>query len=326
MKKGISPGILVGVIAVIATLTVILIFISPKLTDILFSSGGQSQCQFNLLLSKTAETATFGFGKKMPVDCQTIRKTITQNDLAKYSGLASQAITSYKTSLVTADFPNNQQGKDKWALAHIIANDMTKCYDRGWKGKLGIGSLQAIEKLDAFKTKTDYLCILCTRYTFDNYASALPQFDMKPWLENNLIQSKTFYDYLTENNKNYFSKANIARSKVDTKKPLVVMYVADSAGQGAVLIAPYEQITTNLGTVLYAQSTLVTAAERFIGLPTRLFGVTENTYFGLVDTEKEGDLYSGLGVTFNTGDIVASTSSTYPMYKRIAKCSTIIGD
>lgn len=327
MKRGLTPGILVGVIAVVAALTVTLVMVVPKLTEVLFTSGEQSQCQFNLLISKAAETATFGFGKEMPVECKTTRKTITQNDLARYTALASQAIGKYPpNSLIAVDYQNDQQGRDKWALANIIANDMKSCYDRGWRGKLEIGNLPTIRRLSTFEKKTDYLCILCTRYLFDDYTSNLPEFSIRSWLENNVVQSKTFYDYLTNDNSNTFAKANIARSEITPKKPMVLMYVADSAGQGAVSLAPYDQITTNLGTVLHAESTVTTGVERIFGLPTRLLGLTEDTYFGLVDIEKDAELYSGLGVTFHTGDIAVSASSEYPMYKRIAKCSTILGD
>jgi len=139
MKKGIAPGILVSTIAAVAVLTVILIFLAPKITDILMGAGEQAQCQFSLLLSKTAETVTFGFGKEVPVECKTTRKTITQNDLARYTGLATQAISNYPSSSEAGKiFTNDQQGKDKWALAKIIANDMKSCYDRGWRGKLNI--------------------------------------------------------------------------------------------------------------------------------------------------------------------------------------------
>lgn len=327
MKKGLTPGILVGVIAVVATLVILLITVMPQLIEILYSSGEQSQCQFNLLLSKVAETTTLGFGKEMPVECKTTRKTITQNDLARYTALASQAIEKYSpNSLIVADYQNDQQGRDKWALANIIANDMKSCYDRGWRGKLEIGNLPTIKQLSTFEKNTDYLCILCTRYLFDDYTSNLPEFSIRPWLENNVMQSKTFYDYLTNDNSNTFAKANIARSEITPKKPMVLMYVADSAGQGAVLMAPYDQITTNLGTVLHAEGTVTTGVERIFGLPTRLLGLTEDTYFGLVDIKKDAELYSDLGVTFHTGDIAVSASSEYPMYKKTAKCSTILGD
>lgn len=329
MKKGISPGILVGVIAVVAALTVTLIMVVPKLTDVLFTSGEQSQCQFNLLISKTAETATFGFGKKMPVDCETTRKTITQNDLARYTALASQAIEKYPpNSAASKEFPLTQEGKDKWALANIIANDMKSCYDRGWKGQLNLGTVPGIEGVVGGALGTlgeDYLCILCTRYTFDNYVSTIQNFPIKPWLEQNVVQDRTFYDYLKKDDKDQFAITSLARSYITPKDPLTVMFVADAKGQGAVMTAPYSKITSKLGESVILTNILATQEHM-----NNLYGSAD--YVGQTTVDKnDPSSWVRAGIAGGPVGIVLNIFDAHPVnvlygWRIPVKCKTIIGD
>ncbi len=323
MKKGLTPGILVGVIAVVATLVILLITVMPQLIEILYSSGEQSQCQFNLLLSKTAESVTFGFGKEMPVECKTTRKTITQNDLARYTALASQAISKYPPNSDAAkEFTDTQEGKDKWALANMIANDMKSCYDRGWRGQLDLGSVSGVKGAVGGALGTlgeDYLCILCNRYSFDDYVSTIPSFPIKPWLEQNVVQERTFYDYLRKDDKDDFAKTNLYRSYVTTKDPLTVMFVADTNGQGSVLLAPYSKLTSKLGESVVAKNFLATQENM-------------NSQYGYADyigsytnTDAEAILgslaFGPIGAPF-----VLFTVGTNYLWRVPVKCHTIIGD
>jgi hypothetical protein len=323
MKRGLTPGILVGVIAVVAALTVTLIMVVPKLTDVLFTSGEQSQCQFNLLLSKTAETATFGFGKEMPVDCKTTRKTITQNDLARYTALASQAIEKYPPNSAAAkEFPLTQEGKDKWALANIIANDMKSCYDRGWRGQLDLGSVPGVKGAVGGALGTlgeDYLCILCTRYTFDQYTSTIPSFPIKPWLEQNVVQDRTFYDYLKKDDNDQFAKTSIARSYITPKEPLTVMFVADTNGQGAVLITPYSKLTSKLGESVIATNVLATQEQM-----NNLYGYAE--YIGAYTRTDAETIIGSLAFGPIGAPLVLFTVGTNYLWRVPVKCHTIIGD
>lgn len=270
-KKGLTPGILVGVIAVVAALTVTLVMVVPKLTEVLFTSGEQSQCQFNLLISKAAETATFGFGKEMPVECKTTRKTITQNDLARYTALASQSISKYPPNSEAAKtFSDTQEGKDKWALANIIANDMKSCYDRGWRGQLKIGEAPALKGIFG-GLGSDFLCILCTRYTFDSGVAQVAQnpFLLKSWAETNIAGQKTFYDYLTNDGQDALAVSTISKSQITTKEPLTVLFLANSKGEGGAYIAPYSVLTSDIGLTVqetainYAAGAETTAASGY---------------------------------------------------------------
>lgn len=271
MKRGLTPGIIVGVIAVVAALTVTLIMVVPKLTDVLFTTGEQSQCQFNLLLSKSAETVTYGFGEEVPVDCKTTRKTITQNDLARYTALASQAIPKYPSdSEVAKIFSDTQEGKDKWALANIIANDMKSCYDRGWRGQLKIGEVPALKGIFG-GLGSDFLCILCTRYTFDSAVAQVAQnpFLLKSWTETNIAGQKTFYDYLTNDGQDALAVSTISKSQITTKEPLTVLFLANSKGEGGAYIAPYSVLTSDIGLTVqetainYAAGAETTAASGY---------------------------------------------------------------
>jgi hypothetical protein len=269
MKRGLTPGILVGVIAVVAALTVTLIMVVPKLTDVLFTSGEQSQCQFNLLLSKSAETVTYGFGEEVPVDCKTTRKTITQNDLARYTALASQAIPKYPSdSEVAKIFSDTQEGRDKWALANIVANDMKSCYDRGWRGQLNIGENTVLKNIFGGLGGDEYLCILCTRYTFDQYVSSIDSFEIKPWLEKNVVQDNTFYGYLTNNDDKWIGSV-VDKIVVDSSEPQTVIFIADSKGQGSIYVSPYRKITDDLGIGVRVHGSA--DSQQYIGV-TRVWG------------------------------------------------------
>jgi len=319
MKKGQTPGIFFGVFTIVATLTVMLIFVVPKLTEVLFTSGEEAQCKFDLLLSKTATDVTYGFVKEMQVECKTTRKTITQNDLARYTALASQAIERYPPDSTAAkEFPLTQEGKDKWALANIVANDMKSCYDRGWRGELKIGEVSTLKKIFG-DLGSDYLCILCTRYTFDSYTSTIPSFPIKPWLEQNVVQDRTFYDYLKKDDNDQFAKTSLARSYVKSKEPLTVMFVANAKGQGAVLITPYSKLTSKLGESVIATNVLATQEQM-----NNLYGYAE--YIGAYTRTDAETIIGSLAFGPIGAPLVLFTVGTNYLWRVPVKCHTIIGD
>lgn len=328
-KKALSPAILTGVIAIVSTLVVILMFVTPRLVDLISGSGEQAGCQMSMLVSTTAEKATWGFGKEVPVECKTKRRSITQNDLARYTALASQAILKYPfDSEATKIFSDTQEGRDKWALAHIIANDMKSCYDRGWRGQLEIGSVPGVKGVVGGALGTlgeDYLCILCTRYTFDNYVSTIPNFPIKPWLQQNVIQDRTFYDYLKKNDDDQFARTNLARSYVTPREPLTVMFVADAKGQGAVMIAPYSKITSKIGEAMYYSNILATES-----IMKDQYG-QETYYVGQTVVDKDSFSSWARALVGGPVGLVLNLFDAHPMnivygWKIPVKCRTVIGD
>lgn len=329
MKRGISPAILTGIIAIVSTLVVILIFVTPKIVELITGSGQQAGCQLSLLISTTAEKATWGFAKDVPVECKTERKTITQNDLAKYASFASKATSLYPSDSVAAkEFPNTQEGKDKWALANIVANDMKKCYDRGWKGQINLGSVPGIKGVigGAMDTLgTDYLCILCTRYTFDSKVSAIQSFPIQPWLEQNVVQERTFYDYLMNGSDDVFAKTNLARSYVKTNEPLAVLFVADSKGQGGVLATSYSSLTKKFGEAIIFTNILGTESEM-----KRQYG-DDVYYVGSTAIDKDASSWVRSFIAGGPVGIVLNIFDANPVnivygWRVPVKCHTIIGD
>lgn len=260
-KKGITTGLLVSIIGAVVVLTVILILITPRITQILIETGEQAQCQFSLLLSKTAETVTFGFGE-IPVECKTTRKTITTADIERLKTIAKDSTLSYSNANIPASeiYTNNEDGHYKWAASKIISDELVSCYDRGWQGQLNYGQSNIFKVLTG-ERKFDYVCILCTRLTFDpKVTEKLPKFNrsdgypawvqIKNWLENNNYRGQTYYDYLTSDDDLLSlqnKKKSLEASYFDPKKSLAVLFLADVYGRGTVHLANYEDLTIGFG-------------------------------------------------------------------------------
>ncbi|VVB81063.1 Uncharacterised protein [uncultured archaeon] len=260
-KKGMNPELLVGIIALMAFLVVALVIVYPPIKDWMFGAGQTGQCQFSILLRTISKQMSFGFGE-IPAECQMKRITVTDKEIDSYTSLAKNRIASYKAQNNPAqyNFPDTPQSEYNWALEKIVADEMVDCLNKGWRGRLNLEATGL--PTDMFKELGAQMCILCTRIKFDQTAQNLfgqKNFTMKPWLDANVKESKTYYNLLTENTDPFY-QAFVTYSQFDIRKPTAIVFIAGvekkegeflTDGVGGVGIFNYETLTTDLGFTEY---------------------------------------------------------------------------
>ena len=252
--------LLVSIIALTVFLIISLIIVFPEFKELIFGAGEKGQCQFSILIRTMSKELTFGFGE-IPAECKANRMTITADRLDKYQTLAKKRIDSYikNNHPAQSEFPQTTQGRYKWAIERIMANEMVDCYNKGWRGRLDLEGLWAYEFLPGLAGPGEMVCILCTRVKFDKSVRGLfgaqREFEIKPWLDANSREGKTYYTLMTEEQHPLF-KGFVRESEFNIDKTEAVVYIAgtwkkagtlSTYGVGGVAIVDYDKLTTDLG-------------------------------------------------------------------------------
>lgn len=335
-RKGITPEMLVKIIALIAALLVILTVVVPPVMEYIKGAGGKGGCSFSLLISSIGKKASFGFGD-IPPECKMERATITPQTLSPFLETAKKTVERYQTNagspimigsneVGTAKdhFPNDERGYYRWALQKVVADKMVGCFERAWKGKLDIhNSLGTIVS----KKNGEYTCLLCSRFIIDPQVQKLTAaspggFLMMPWLQSNNYKGKTYADYLKEGvNERWTDSIDYSGFKLNT--PYAVLYIAgaevDSKGgvtgtaTGAVTVLPYEDLTRNIG---FEQVRETTAPGSSVPVVGKIFNLNP-IYWMEVLLPWASRKITGKQAELTTSGIKMTTT---------AKCAVIIGD
>ena len=258
-KKAMSPELLVGIIALLATFVVLLTIVYPPVKNALFGTGETAECQFSILLSSVTKTLTFGFGD-IPAECKMKRMTITDKHIEQYQNYGKKATDRYRKQNVPAqsDFPQNKEGINRWAFSKIIADEMVDCYNKGWRG--GIDLTATGWPTDIIGKETGaFLCILCTRILVDDTAQQMLGdnfIKIGPWLDANNKEGKTYMALLTEGTHTSY-QSFVKYSWIELDRPTAVTflaYVGKDVGDltthevtGGVALLPYETLTKDIG-------------------------------------------------------------------------------
>jgi len=237
-------------------LVVALVIVYPPIKNWMFGAGETGACQFSVLLKTMSKQMSFGFGE-IPAECKMKRITVTDKEIDAYNSLAKKRIASYKEQNNPAqyDFTDTPESEYTWALEKIVGDEMVDCLNKGWRGKLDLAATGI--PTDLIKELGAQMCILCTRIKFDQTAQDLfgqKVFAMKPWLDANVKESKTYYTLLTQNIDPYY-QTFVTYSEFDIRRPTAIVFIAGvekkegeflTDGVGGVGIFNYDALTTDL--------------------------------------------------------------------------------
>lgn len=195
-KKAIGPEALVIMISLLATAVIFLIILYPQWRGAAEGGAeGSAECSSELLLRSLVKKVSFGYGD-VPVNCEVKKVKVDETAINRLMPLAEQSTKLYlqQNSPLMMEYQNDALGQRKWALSKIVADELVSCHKKGWEGKL---DLEQTGLLD-FYPPSGALCLYCSRieYTEDVKNNNI-QMELYPWLENNIISGRTYYDYLS---------------------------------------------------------------------------------------------------------------------------------
>lgn len=195
-KKAMSPQALVMMISLLVTAVIFLIILFPQWKSTAEKSTDSStECSTDLLLRSIVKKVSFGYGD-VPIKCELKRVTVDEKTIEKWQPLAKQATKYYsqQNSEIQNIYPDDVLGQRKWALSKIVADELVNCHKKGWEGKLNIQQTGLLE----LYPEQGNLCLYCARIEYNEKVRDMNmQIDLYPWLENNLVGQRTYYDYLS---------------------------------------------------------------------------------------------------------------------------------
>ncbi|RMD58270.1 hypothetical protein D6825_01360, partial [Candidatus Woesearchaeota archaeon] len=263
--RGITPQILVSIIAILAGFVVILVVVFPAVRDVLIGSSEKSECRFSVLLSSIGRQA----GLSIPASCKMKRMNIGLSDLEPIVPLAKKRIESYKSAdyaistggSASDHFKPREKDYYKWSLMRLVSDELVDCFDKGWRGELELDPriwTNVYSRAFEGRKAGHYICILCSRMVFGDDVKSLfsePEikrgFLLAPFMEVEKVEGKSYMNFLSEGvREDWKYKLQYAGFTLD--EPWAVLFVADPFTKegklsGVVQLAEYDKITTDLG-------------------------------------------------------------------------------
>jgi len=254
MKKGTLSLLQTMIVGAITLL--VLLGIGYTMYKILEKSGTKGQCQVAALKYTGQKYLSAGF-KAAEARCKADTPTIELKDLDALKARAKSAIDRYVSegSPAAAHFSQTEQSRYEWALDKIMADELVNCFGKGWRGWLDLkGTTTASFMLRETGAK---LCILCSRVKFSQEVrdifGSTTEFDLRPWLDANNKEGKTYYALLTQGVDDLSKTFLDPPFYISTSQ--AVLFVAGTSkdpfaltqGQGGVGIFDYNSITSDLG-------------------------------------------------------------------------------
>jgi len=195
-KKAIGTETLVIMISTLVAVVVFLTILYPQWKGATEGSTESSaECSTELLLRSVIKAVSFGFSD-IPVKCTVKEVKITEKSIDKLIPLSKQATKQYaqQNMPISHTYPDNELGWKKWAISKIVADEIVSCHRKGWEGKLDLTQTGLIKLFP----EDGQLCLYCTRITYDEKISEKNiKIDLQPWLQQNIIGEKTYFDYLS---------------------------------------------------------------------------------------------------------------------------------
>jgi hypothetical protein len=262
-----GPEALVIMISLLATAVIFLVILYPQWRGVTEGSAESSaECSFELLLRNIIKQASFGFADA-PVNCPVKKVIVTSELVEKQKKLAQQVTKSYSENdvdiFLKTGYPDDEYGQTKWILSKIVADELISCYNKGWKGEI---DLRPPDQRDWFQYiitagplgqqttglggPENVICLLCARITYPSqyFGLDIDSRDFKSWLENNLAEKQSYYDYLTQQKNDMKDLPSntildaIDRSKITPKEGTAVLLITNDRGNAFVHATDYSKI------------------------------------------------------------------------------------
>jgi len=253
MKKGTLSLLQTMIVGAITLL--VLLGIGYTMYKILEKSGTKGQCQMAALKYTGQKYLSAGF-KAAEARCKADTPTIEVKDLDALKSRAETAIDRYisEGSPAADYFSQTEQSRYEWALDKIMADELVNCFGKGWRGWL---DLQGTTTGNILLAETGaQVCILCSRVKFSpevrDIFGSTTEFDLRPWLDANNKEGKTYYALLTQG---VDPSYQFLDKSFDISTSKAVLFVAGTTkeafaltqAKGGVGIFDYDSITSDLG-------------------------------------------------------------------------------
>ncbi len=199
MKKGMTPGLLVGLVMLGVLSFIFGYYVFPAIYEVMTESGERAACSLKFLLSHIGE-------KEKIKGCKMKNIFVTPEMLSERTSIALEEYNANRDKLgrlATTFNPQNPRAMEAWVLNDLLAREMADCFERSGGRAL----------LEAKYPTTSTTCVLCARvvltnetmemfrdtpFNFNRPAGLFINTYFDDWMKNNFYMKMTYKDYLKQ--------------------------------------------------------------------------------------------------------------------------------